>query len=176
MNVRKRVPGPGTSFFLWGPWRQRTQRDLGKEGRPLSGKQSMEEKGERNQECPTHIMPVRYKVFIFYLSSSSITAMKWIVQGELRVINFNSMSDRSDQSLSLVRLFATPWIAARQASLSIINSRSSLRLTSIESVMPSSHLILSSPSPPAPNPSQHHSLFQWVNSSHQVAKVLEFQL
>ena len=38
-----------------------------------------------------------------------------------------------------------------------------------------SHL-LSSPSPPAPNPSQHQSLFQWVNSSHQVAKVLEFQL
>ena len=34
----------------------------------------------------------------------------------------------------------------------------------------------SSPSPPAPNPSQHQSLFQWVNSSHQVAKVLEFQL
>ena len=35
---------------------------------------------------------------------------------------------------------------------------------------------LSSPSPPAPNPSQHQSLFQWVNSSHKVAKVLEFQL
>ena len=35
---------------------------------------------------------------------------------------------------------------------------------------------LSSPSPPAPNPSQHHSLFQWVNSLHEVAKVLEFQL
>ena len=35
---------------------------------------------------------------------------------------------------------------------------------------------LSSPSPPAPNPSQHQSLFQWVNSSHEVAKVLEFQL
>ena len=35
---------------------------------------------------------------------------------------------------------------------------------------------LSSPSPPAPNPSQHHSLFQWVNSSHEVAKGLEFQL
>ena len=35
---------------------------------------------------------------------------------------------------------------------------------------------LSSPSPPAPNPSQHQSLFQWVNSSHDVAKVLEFQL
>ena len=35
---------------------------------------------------------------------------------------------------------------------------------------------LSSPSPPAPNPSQHQNLFQWVNSSHEVAKVLEFQL
>ena len=51
----------------------------------------------------------------------------------------------SDQSLSHARLFATPWIAARQASLSITNSRSSLRLTSIESVMPSSHLILCHP-------------------------------
>ena len=49
---------------------------------------------------------------------------------------------RSDQSLSRVRLFETPWITARQASLSITNSWSSLRLTSIESVMPCSHLIL----------------------------------
>ena len=49
------------------------------------------------------------------------------------------------QSLSCVRLFETPWIAAHQASLSITNSRSSLRLTSIESVMPSSHLILCRP-------------------------------
>ena len=51
----------------------------------------------------------------------------------------------SVQSLSRVRLFATPWIAARQASLSLTNSRSSLRLTSIESVVPSSHLILCRP-------------------------------
>ena len=80
---------------------------------------------------------------------------------------------RSDQSLSRVRFFVTPWIAARQASLSPTNSRSSLRLTPIESVMPSSHLILCNPLlllPP--NPSQHQSLFQWVNSSHEVAKVL----
>ena len=48
----------------------------------------------------------------------------------------------SVQSLSCVRLFATPWIAARQASLSITNSWSSLKLKSIESVMPSSLLIL----------------------------------
>ena len=52
---------------------------------------------------------------------------------------------RSDQSLSRVPLFVTPWIAACQASLSITSSRSSLRLTSIESVMPSSHLILCHP-------------------------------
>ena len=83
---------------------------------------------------------------------------------------------RSDQSLSCVRLFATPWITARQAYLSITNSQSSLRLMSIKSVMPSSHLILSSPSPLAPNPSQHQILFQWIHSSHEVAKVLEFQL
>ena len=51
----------------------------------------------------------------------------------------------SIQLLSRVRLFATPWITARQASLSITNSRSSPRLTSIESVMPSSHLILCHP-------------------------------
>ena len=51
----------------------------------------------------------------------------------------------SVQSLSHVRLFQTAWIAARQASLSITISQSSLRLMSIESVMPSSHLILSRP-------------------------------
>ena len=51
----------------------------------------------------------------------------------------------SVQSLSRVWLFATPWIAAREASLSITNSRSSLRLMSIKSVMPSSHLILCRP-------------------------------
>ena len=59
----------------------------------------------------------------------------------------------SVQSLSPVRLFVTPWIAARQASLSITNSWTSLRLMSIESVMPSRHLILCRPLlllPPVP--------------------------
>ena len=55
-------------------------------------------------------------------------------------LNFSSV-----QLLSHVRLFATPWIAAGQASLSITNSQSSLRLASIKSVMPSSHLILGRP-------------------------------
>ena len=59
----------------------------------------------------------------------------------------------SVQSLSHVQLFVTPWIAACQASLSITNTRNSLKLTSIESVMPSSHLILCRPLfllPPVP--------------------------
>ena len=51
----------------------------------------------------------------------------------------------SVQSLSCVQLFATPWMAAHQASLSITNSRSSLTLPPIELVMPSSHLILCRP-------------------------------
>ena len=51
----------------------------------------------------------------------------------------------SVQSLSLVRLFVTPWTAVRQASLSITNSWSLLKLISIESVMPSNHLILCHP-------------------------------
>ena len=51
----------------------------------------------------------------------------------------------SVQSLSCVQLFATPWTAARQASLSITNSQSLPRLLSIESVMPSNHLILCRP-------------------------------
>ena len=87
---------------------------------------------------------------------------------------------RSDQSLSRVRLFATPWIAARQASLSITNSRSSLRLTSIESVMPSSHLILCRPLlllPPIP-PSIRvfplSQLFAWSGQSTGVSALASF--
>ena len=63
----------------------------------------------------------------------------------LPVTNGSSVQFSSVQSLSCVRLFATPWIAARQASLSIAKTQSSLRLASIESVMPSSHLILGRP-------------------------------
>ena len=56
----------------------------------------------------------------------------------------------SVQSLSRVRFFVTPWIAARPASLSITNCQSLLKLMPIESVMPSSHLILCHPLPPIP--------------------------
>ena len=70
---------------------------------------------------------------------------------------------RSAHLLSRVRLFVTPWTAARQASLSITNSRSLLRLTSIESVMPSNHLILCRPLLLQPSIfpiSQHQGLFK----------------
>ena len=87
----------------------------------------------------------------------------------------------SVQSLSRVRLFVTPWIAARQASVSITNSRSSLRLTSIESVMPSSHPILCRPLlllPPQSLPesesfpmSQH---FAWGGQSTGVSALAPF--
>ena len=82
----------------------------------------------------------------------------------------------SVHSLSHFWIFATPCTAARQASLSITNSRSPPKLMSFESVMPSkpSHP-LSSPSLPAFNLSQHQGLFQWVSCLHQVAKVLELQ-
>ena len=60
-------------------------------------------------------------------------------------VTYNYPHSESVQPLSRVGLFATPWTAARQASLSIINSRSLLKLMSIESVMPSNHLILYRP-------------------------------
>ena len=61
------------------------------------------------------------------------------------ITNYFSVQFSSVQSLSHVRLFVNPWTAARQASLSITNSRSLLKLVPIESVMPSSHLIFCPP-------------------------------
>ena len=86
----------------------------------------------------------------------------------------------SVQSLSRVRLFATPWIAAHQASLSITNSQSSPRLTSIESVMPSSHLILCRPlllfrqSLPASESFPMSQLFAWGGQSTGVSALASF--
>ena len=83
----------------------------------------------------------------------------------------------SVQSLCPVWLFVTPWTAAGQASLSITNSQSLLKVMSIRSVMPSNHLILCCPFLFLPSifPSIR-VFFQWVPSLHQVVKVLEFQL
>ena len=68
----------------------------------------------------------------------------WPLSGQ-SIVHMHKDQFSSVQSLSRLQLFATPWITARQASLSITNSRSSPRLMPIESVMPSSHLILCHP-------------------------------
>ena len=88
------------------------------------------------QSCPTLCDPTDCS-----LPDSSVHGIFQARVMEWFAIAF-SKKDYSVQSLSRVQLFATPCIAARQASLSITNSWSSLRFTSIESVMPSSHLIL----------------------------------
>ena len=80
------------------------------------------------------------------------------------------------QSLSCAQLFVTPWTAAHQASLSFTTSWSLLKLMSIESMMPSNHLILCHPLLLLSSIFQSISLFQWVGSLHRVAKVLELKL
>ena len=69
----------------------------------------------------------------------------WMLKNSIIIAIAIFIQFSSVQSLSHVWLFATPWIAACQASLSITISRSSLKLMSIQSVMPSSHLILCHP-------------------------------
>ena len=81
----------------------------------------------------------------------------------------------SVQLLCHVQLFATPWTASDQASLSIVNSQRLLNVHKVSDAIQPTHP-LCFPSPPAFNLSQHQGLFKWVHSSHQVAKVLEFQL
>ena len=81
----------------------------------------------------------------------------------------------SVQSLSSIRLFATLWTAARQASLSIqLPKLAQTHVHWVRDAIQPSHP-LSSPSPPAFNLSQHQTLSQWESSLHQVAKVLELQ-
>ena len=94
------------------------------------------------------------------------------IASEFSGVSITSFS--SVQSLSCVRLFSTPWTAAHQASLSIIGVYSnSCPLSQWCHPTISSSVV---PSAPAFNLSQHKGLFQRDSSSHQVAKVLEFQL
>ena len=104
---------------------------------------------------------------------------RWVVSDSLQSHGLSNQI-RSDQSLSHVWLFATPWIAACQASLSITNSRSSLRLTSIESVIPSSHFISIVPfsscplSLPASESFPMSQLFPWGGQSTGVSALASF--
>ena len=101
------------------------------------------------------------------------TSSEWLFS---RVKLYGIWWSSSVQSFSHVWLFVTPWTAARQASLSITNTQSLLKLMSINLVMPSNHLILCHPFVLLPSIFPSISHFQWVSSSHQVAKVLEFQI
>ena len=104
-----------------------------------------------------------------WVSSSHEVAT--VLEFELQHQSFQWTLRSEVKSLRCVRLFTTPWIAACQASLSITNSQSSLRFTSIESVMPSSHLILCRPLlllPPIPPASESFpvsQLFAWGGQS-----------
>ena len=91
---------------------------------------------------------------------------------------YNNMNQlfSSVQLLSHVRLFATPWTAARQASLSTTNSQSLLKLMFIVSVMQSNHLILCRLLLSTFNLSQHQGLFQWISSHIRWPKYWHFGL
>ena len=104
-------------------------------------------------------------------------------KGISRVVSNATGQFSSVQSLSHVRLFATPWITTHQASLSITISRSSLKLTSVKSVMPSSHLILChpllllTPIPPSIRVFSNESkLFAWRGQSTGVSALASFLL
>ena len=102
-------------------------------------------------------------IFRMHLQGS-VLKIKFLIQN-LSLLHENkryyviSLQFSSVQLLSRVQLFVTTWTAVQQASLSITNSWSLLKLMSIKQVMPSNHLILSFPSSPAFNLSQHQGLF-----------------
>ena len=145
---------------------------------------------ENPMDCIVHwVTKSQTRLSDFHFTSFKIDCFDLlVVQGSLRSLLQNHslkasilwlsafFQFSSVQSLSRIQLFATPWITASQASLSITNSQSLLKLMSIESVMPSSHLILCRPLlllPPIP-PSIR--VFSNESTPHEVAKVLEFQL
>ena len=112
----------------------------------------------------SQVITVSYIIKVLHFLCLSVAVVVIIIQ-------FSSV-----QSLSRVWLFETPWAAARQASLSITKL---LELAQAH-VHRWCHRTISSSivpfSPPAFNLFQHQGLFKWVSSSHQLAKVLEFQL
>ena len=112
-----------------------------------------------------------YSVWFFLIVLSSKSDKLYCI-----LVVFQKPCSQSLQSFSHVRLVATPWTTARQASLSITNFQSLLKLMSTvgDAIRPS--YPVSSSYLPTFYLSQHQGLFKWVSSSHQVAKVLEFQL
>ena len=107
----------------------------------LSWKQCLSQMKPRILECSKYQQPkwASHSIHYFINGKTFTQRGKWLAQAYTEKL-FSSV-----QSLSCVRFFATPWIAAHQASLSITNSQSSVKLMPIELVMPSSHLILCHP-------------------------------
>ena len=108
-------------------------------------------------------------------SNESVVRIRWP-----KYWGFSSSISSSNEYLGLVS-FRIDWfdLLAVQVTLESLlqhhSSKASILLHSAFFIIQLSYPYMT-PSPPAPNPSQHQSLFQWVNSSHEVAKVLEFQL
>ena len=129
---------------------------------------------ENSMDCIVHEV---VKSWTDWATFTSLHFFTQYLSQKISNINQTSVQFSSVQSLSRVRLFATPRIAARQASLSVTISQSSYKLTSIESMMPSNHLILCRQLllqlPIFPS---IRDISKWVSSSHEVAKVLELQL
>ena len=111
----------------------------------------------------------------FYQAASLEASLFKPLLFQLSIFEWMGIQFNSVQSLSCVRLFATPWITACQASLSITNSRSLPKLSSIELVMPSNHLILCRSllllpqSLPASGPFPMSQLFTWGGPSIEVS-------
>ena len=131
------------------------------------------------QRIPPPLPTLRDRKFVFHICASasvlqslSPSCFSFILFSFYIILEFSSV-----QLLSGVRLFATPWIASTPG-LPVHQQLPEMAHTRVHWVsdvtQPSRPL--SSPSPPALNLSQRQGLFKWVSPSHQVAKVLEFQL
>ena len=123
------MPGP---FICWYFYREGTE-GLGTLPFLTHDLQALKEEGSPD--------PVPFIFFFKFLKSFLLIGGKLLYK-LCWCLLYNSANQPSVQSVSRVRLFATPWTAAHQASLSITNSQSLLKLVSIESVMLSNHLIL----------------------------------
>ena len=127
---------------------------------------------------PLPIFQRKILSIVFFWISTYLSKHTWIgIFGILMDSYKAQIWIGSVQLLSHVQPFVTPWITARQGS-PVHHQLLEFTQTHVhrvgDAIQPSHPLL--SPSPPAPNPSQHQGLFQWVSSSREVAKVLEFQL
>ena len=134
--------------------------------------------GEPGQRFVDIVYPFKNQLLVFLIFLLFFNL--YFISSLIFIISFLLLTFSSVQSLSCVWLFATPWSTARQASLSITNSRSLLKLMSVESVMPSSHLILCRPLlllppiPPSIRVFPMSQIFAWGGQSTEVSALASF--